>query len=65
MDITQKNDLVINICVNFALDVYQYLKNEYRYYMNWYSCYIDDMDYDIFQWARIQKVFEYGLWYES
>jgi hypothetical protein len=48
------------MCKFFALDVYQYLKNEYEYYMRIDTdCYIDDMEYDIFQWAKDKNV-EYG-----
>ena len=49
------------MCKFFSLDVYEYLKNDYDYYMRCDTdCFIKKLDYDIFQWAVDEKV-EYGF----
>lgn len=48
------------MCKFFSLDVYEYLKDDYDYYMRCDTdCFIGELGYDIFQWAHDQKV-EYG-----
>lgn len=49
------------MCKFFAIDVYEYLKDDYDYYMRCDTdCYINEMDYDIFQWALDNHV-SYGF----
>lgn len=45
------------MCKFFSLDVYQYLKNEYDYYIRCDTdCYYQELSYDIFQWAEDNNV---------
>lgn len=49
------------MCKFFAIDVYEYLKDDYDYYMRCDTdCYLSEMDYDIFQWVLDNHV-SYGF----
>ena len=49
------------MCKFFAYDVYEYLKDEYDYYLRCDTdCYIKTLNYDIFQWTKDNNV-EYGF----
>ena len=49
------------MCKFFAIDVYEYLKDNFDYYMRCDTdCYIQELDYDLFQWAKDSSV-EYGF----
>lgn len=40
------------MCKFFAIDVYEYLKNDYDYYMRCDTdCYLQELNYDILQWT--------------
>jgi Glycolipid 2-alpha-mannosyltransferase len=40
------------MCKFFAVDVYEYLKNDYDYYMRCDTdCYLQELNYDILQWS--------------
>ena len=45
------------MCKFFAVDVYEYLKNDYDYYMRCDTdCYLQELNYDILQWTVDNKV---------
>lgn len=45
------------MCKFFGVDVYQYLKDDYEYYMRCDTdCFIKEMEYDVFQWTKDQNV---------
>ena len=49
------------MCKFFAMDIYEYLKDDYDYYMRCDTdCYLNKLDYDVMKWAEDNKV-EYGF----
>jgi hypothetical protein len=49
------------MCKFFSLDVYDYLKDNYDYYIRCDTdCFISNLNYDIFDWTESNKV-EYGF----
>jgi hypothetical protein len=49
------------MCKFFALDMYEYLKDDYDYYMRCDTdCNLNKMDYDLLQWTEDHRV-EYGF----
>ena len=49
------------MCKFFALDLYEYLKDDYDYYLRCDTdCYLRQLDFDVFQWTVDNNV-EYGF----